>query len=44
MSKFGAMITTAAVALTGYLAQAHALIVAKLPRKTRRELALAPPA
>ena len=30
--------------LAGYLARAHALIVAKLTRKTRRELGLAPPA
>lgn len=29
--------------ITGYLAQAHALIVAKLPRKTRKELGLASP-
>ncbi|WBL81887.1 MmcQ/YjbR family DNA-binding protein [Bradyrhizobium xenonodulans] len=30
--------------LATYLAQAHALIVAKLTRKTRKELGLAPPA
>lgn len=30
--------------LTAYLTEAHALIVAKLTRKTRKELGLAPPA